>query len=67
MTDVKVYTNQPSAVLYVNGKKISSLKKDSLGRIIWTGVSLEKGENEIKVVSGKGRRVISDSCVWILK
>lgn len=67
ITDIKVYTNCKSAVLYINGKKISEGKKDSLSRIVWKDIRLEKGENVIRVVSGKGRKAIEDSCTWTLR
>lgn len=60
VTDVKVYTNQKDAVLYVNGKRIGKAKADSLHRIIYNNVSLRKGTNVIKVVSGK----LIDECEW---
>lgn len=61
-TDVKVYTNQPSVVLYVNGKKIGKAKKDELGRAVFNGIQLKDGNNEILVKSGK----LTDSCTWTL-
>lgn len=66
-TPVKVYTNQRKATLFVNGKKIGEATNDGMSRIIWEKVSLQKGENDILVVAGKGKKAISDNCKWILK
>ena len=62
LTDIKVYTNQPTVTLYVNGKKIGKAKKDLLGRAVFSSVTLKDGENTIEVRSGKLR----DTCKWIL-
>lgn len=60
VTDIKAYTNQPRATLFVNGKKIGTAKKDSLGRITFTSVHLQDGQNRILIKTGK----LSDSCIW---
>ena len=57
-TDVKVYTNQPQATLYLNGKRIGKAKRDGIGRIIFKDVTLREGENVIQVKSGK----LTDEC-----
>lgn len=62
-TEVKVYSNQPKVTLYVNGKKIGTVKNDGMSRFVWTGVRLQEGENEIKAVACKAE----DSCKWLLK
>ena len=59
-TMVKIYTNQPTATLYVNGKKIGKAKNDKLGRIVFENVKLKEGENAIEVRSGK----LTDRCTW---
>lgn len=61
-TDVKVYTNQPSATLYLNGKRVGRARNDGMGRIVFNGVSLKPGENLVEVKAGK----LSDSCSWTL-
>lgn len=66
-TCVRVYSNQRKATLYVNGVKIGERVNDGMSRFIWEGVTLRKGDNEIKVVAGKGKKAISDSCKWTLK
>jgi beta-galactosidase len=60
VTDVKAYTNLPSATLYVNGQKIGKAKTDELGRLMWKDIQLSEGENRIMVKAGK----LSDECVW---
>ena len=52
-TDVKVYTNQPQATLYLNGRRIGKAKRDEIGRIIFKDIILREGENTIRVTSGK--------------
>ena len=64
-TNVRVYTNLPEATLYINGKMIGKQKKDSIGRMVWEGVSLTKGNNEIRVEGKSGKQTLTDSCVWI--
>jgi beta-galactosidase len=63
LTDVKAYTNQKEATLYVNGSKIGKAKADDIGRLQWKDVQLSKGDNVIEVRSGK----LSDTCTWTLK
>lgn len=52
-TEVKVYTNQPQATLYVNNRRIGKAKKDEIGRITFKGITLRQGENVIRVTAGK--------------
>lgn len=66
-TDVKVYSNLPEATLFINGKKIGKQKKSDMGIMIWEGVTLSAGDNEIKVEGKSGRQTVTDSCVWTLK
>lgn len=62
VTDIKVYTNQPQATLYLNGKKVATGKKDGLGRVVFKNIRLRDGKNTVRVTSGK----LTDSCVWTL-
>lgn len=64
ITDVRVYTNLPSASLYVNGKLVGTKKKDKLCRIVWEGIKLNVGENLIEVKAKNGKEILSDSCCW---
>lgn len=63
VTEVKAYTNQQQATLYVNGRKIGQARADDIGRLLWHDVTLSEGENRIEVRSGK----LSDACTWTLK
>ena len=57
-TDIKVYTNQQQATLYLNGKRIGKAKRDEIGRVVFKDVTLREGENTIRVTSGK----LTDEC-----
>lgn len=63
VTDVKIYTNQPHATLYVNGREVKTIKTDDIHRIVFKDVELKEGDNHIMVKAGK----LSDECVWTLK
>ncbi len=59
-TIVKIYTNQKSVELWVNGKKIGRAKTDQIGRAVFENVKLQQGDNKIEARSGK----LSDTCTW---
>lgn len=65
VVDIKVYTNLGRATLFVNGRKVSAEKADSLNRIIWKDVQLAAGENQVRVVSADGK--VSDTCRWTVE
>lgn len=54
------FTNQPEAELFVNGTSCGHAKTDSLGTVRWSGVRLRPGQNEIRVVSGRGTHQLTD-------
>lgn len=54
------FTNQPEAELFVNGMSCGHAKTDSLGTVRWNGVRLRPGQNEIRVVSGRGTHQLTD-------
>lgn len=62
--NIKVYTNLKEATLYLNGRKVSRLKRDDYNRIEWKGVTLQLGKNTIKVETKKGKVLLNDSCIW---
>lgn len=66
-TDIRIYTNAKKATLYINDRKISSREKDSLNRVIWENITLDKGKNIIKVKAKNGKIILEDSCEWNLK
>ncbi|MDO6738722.1 glycoside hydrolase family 2 protein [Wenyingzhuangia sp. 2_MG-2023] len=65
---VKVYTNLNKVTLYVNNKKIRTLKnKSDINIVIFDNVKLRKGKNVIKVVSNDETSIIEDVTNWNLK
>jgi len=65
-TDVRVYTNLKQVTLYINGKKIGKMKPDEIHRALFNGVTLQPGENLIRVEGKSGKQLISDECTWTL-
>lgn len=49
---VKVYSNQPSVELFINGKSCGK-KKGEYGTFIWENIHLQKGINQWKAITGK--------------
>lgn len=60
LTDVIVFTNAPSARLYVNGKLVGKQNTDPYATVVWKDVSLADGANEVVVKTALG----DDSAVW---
>lgn len=61
------FTNQPEAELFVNGTSCGHAKTDSLGTVRWNGVRLRPGQNEIRVVSGRGTHQLTDGYTCTLE
>lgn len=61
------FTNQPEAELFVNGTSCGHAKTDSLGTVRWNGVRLRPGQNEIRVVSGRGTHRLTDGYTCTLE
>ena len=61
------FTNQPEAELFVNGTSCGHAKADSLGTVRWNGVRLRPGQNEIRVVSGRGTHQLTDGYTCTLE
>lgn len=61
------FTNQPEAELFVNGTGCGHAKTDSLGTVRWNGVHLRPGQNEIRVVSGRGTHQLTDGYTCTLE
>ncbi len=61
------FTNQPEAELFVNGVSCGHAKTDSLGTVRWNGVRLRPGQNEIRVVSGRGTHQLTDGYTCCLE
>lgn len=67
LTTVKVFSNLPDAVLFVNGKSIGKRKKNDMNTIVWENVKLNKGENEVVVKGKSAAGILEDSCTWTLQ
>lgn len=67
LTDIKAFTNLKHATLYVNGRKIGRGRTDSICRTVWPEISLEKGENTIRVEGRHNGKTLSDQCRWVLE
>ena len=67
ITDIKIYTNAPSAELFVNGQSAGRKVKDDLNRIVWNNIRLIEGRNTITVRSKVRGKNLSDSCIWVLQ
>ena len=65
-TDVRVYTNLRQVTLYINGRKVGTMKPDEIHRALFNGVTLTEGENVIRVEGKNGKQLITDECVWTL-
>lgn len=63
---VKAYTNLKEAVLYVNGKKVGGVKRDRYNRIEWKNITLQPGENKIKVEAKLNKKLFTEECTWFL-
>ena len=61
------FTNQPEAELFVNGVSCGRAEADSLGTVRWYGVRLRPGQNEIRVVSGRGTHQLTDGYTCTLE
>lgn len=60
VTDIVAFVSDGQATLYLNGKKVSTLKADDVKTVTWKDVKLEKGENTVVIKSKSG----SDKTVW---
>lgn len=63
-TDIKVFTNLKEVTLYINGKKIGTMKPDEMHRVIWKDIKLDEGRNMVRVEGKNGKENLSDSCEW---
>lgn len=61
--EIRVFTNLPQAELWVNGRSCGTAQPDRYATIVWRGVQLVPGENEIRVTAptGKRKEVLTDS------
>ena len=63
VTDIIVFTTDPSVKLIINGKQEASQKTDKYASVVFKNVKLSKGENKVVVKTAKGE----DSAVWYVK
>lgn len=63
-TDIKVFTNLKEATLYINNRKIGTMKPDEMNRVIWKDIRLNDGRNIICVEGKNGKGLLSDTCEW---
>lgn len=63
VTDIIVFTTDPSAKLFINGRQIASQKTDAYATVCFKDVQLSKGTNNVVVKTAKGE----DSAVWTVE
>ena len=61
-TEVKVYSNQSSVMLYHNGKKVGKMRESEPG-VFRHALMLSTGENQVSVRT-TGKQALSDSVDW---
>lgn len=61
-TDIMVFSSCGEAELFINGISQGIQSPDEVNVIKWCNVSLDKGENQIKVINSHS----SDQCSWVL-
>ena len=66
VTDVQVYSNSGEVALKVNGKVVGKMQPDEVKICTFKEVRLNKGDNVIEVTAKDGKKVLSDSCNWVL-
>lgn len=64
VTDIKVYTNLREVTLYLNDKKVGTMKPDELKRAVWKDVQLTEGRNTVRVEGKNGNKLVTDNSVW---
>lgn len=67
MQTFMAFTNQAEAELFVNGVSCGRAQADSLATVRWTGIRLRPGENEVRVVSGRGTHRLTDGYTCTLE
>lgn len=55
------FTNQPEAELIINGHSMGKAKADGLCTATWHDVELSPGENVVTVISGTGKKRLTDT------
>ncbi|MEZ4777749.1 MAG: glycoside hydrolase family 2 TIM barrel-domain containing protein [Bacteroidia bacterium] len=65
-TPVKVYANTDEVTLWVNGKSVGTTTGEN-GVFVWEEITLEPGNNQIKVTGKRNGKEYEDACVWVLE
>ena len=66
-TDVKVYSNNDTVELSMNGVSQGSCTNDGNGVFIWKNVQLSPGTNHVTAQAVIKGRTVTDACDWTLK
>lgn len=65
-TELMVFTNMPEVELLCDGRPVDRQRPDSL-HVCRFPVALHPGENRLEVRTTKGKKRLSDQCVWVLE
>ncbi|MDX2245712.1 MAG: glycoside hydrolase family 2 TIM barrel-domain containing protein [Bacteroidia bacterium] len=65
-TPVKVYANTDEVELWVNRESKGKVKGVN-GVFLWEDISLQPGNNAIKVTGKKNGKNYEDTCIWVLE
>lgn len=66
-TTVRVFSNSGEVTLRVNGRVVGVAKPDRVCVCTFADVALRRGENLIEAEARDGRRLLADSCIWVLE
>ena len=66
ITSVQVFSNCEKVTLMVNGQQIAELDPDELHICRFNDVPLRKGSNRIEAIAKNGKKLLTDSCEWLL-
>ena len=66
-TDVKVYSNNDTVELSMNGASQGSCTNDGNGVFIWKNVQLSPGTNHVTAQAVIKGQTVTDACDWTLK
>ncbi len=61
-TEIKVYSNQPTVMLYHNGQKVGKMQESQPG-VFRHALTFTEGENQVSVKT-TGKQALSDSVTW---
>lgn len=67
VTDIKVYSNAVNVRFYQNGKLLGEVATDEIKRAVLKNVTLNSGENEIRVEADFSGKTETDEIIWTLK